>query len=166
VTEARSALTYATVDSHGFSPHADTLTPMPGVHMRHNGNGHTYVITGFAWLGENDLWGFLHRDVSYDSPMLCRPMSHIYGYRADGSQRYVILNVDAHAHNQPIPDPITLARETLRVKRDAHPDGFSNSDLAGAIEDMLKLSREGFYKIPGAVSLLLREARRRLEKLT
>lgn len=64
-----------------------------GRRMRHSGNGKTYIVVGFAWMGETDQWGFLHRE--YDTAgavMLCRPLAHMDGARpSNGERRYEVL---------------------------------------------------------------------------
>lgn len=64
---------------------------MIGHCLRHTGNGKFYVITGFAWLGEHDEWGFLHHSLEQDGGygiILCRPLHHINGNRSNGEPRY------------------------------------------------------------------------------
>lgn len=58
-----------------------------GQKIRHTGNGKTYVITGLAWMGDTDEWGYVH--LSPEGVQCCRPMRHLNGQRDNGMQRYI-----------------------------------------------------------------------------
>lgn len=69
-----------------------SISPSPrliGGTMRHTGNGKTYVIIGYVWLGEADRWGYLHRAQGEMGPLIARPISHLDGYRSGGQTRYI-----------------------------------------------------------------------------
>lgn len=79
-------LTPDTIDAELYTAHV--ITPLIGKTMTHTGNGKQYVITGYAWMGATDEWGFLHREVGVDGVQLCRPFSQLVGRRIDGTVRY------------------------------------------------------------------------------
>lgn len=85
----KTALTYSTPDIHGDVPQWAWV----GDRLKHSGNGKTYRVTGFAWMGATDEWGFIHVEDG-SGPMgvsLCRPMSHRDGVRDNGERRYEAL---------------------------------------------------------------------------
>lgn len=74
-----------------------STSPSPrliGGTMRHNGNGKTYVILGYVWLGETDRWGYLHRAVGEMGPLIARPMRHLEGNMSTGGPRYTDFSWD------------------------------------------------------------------------
>jgi hypothetical protein len=83
---------YLHPDKHGFTPDfgmiGDTLT--------HTGRERQYVITGFAWLGATDEWGYEHRQCGVNGPTITRPLSHLAGARSNGRQRYEEYQEYAH----------------------------------------------------------------------
>ena len=81
---SKETLTIRTPDKHGFTPDAFTV----GLRMRHTGNGKVYVIVDFAWLGDTDEWGYLHRAEGEHGALVCRPLSHMAGVRSNGEPRY------------------------------------------------------------------------------
>lgn len=87
----KPTLTYFTPDSTGAIPDFKMI----GKSLLHLGNGKTYMITGFAWLGELDEWGFTHvaTDLNggFTGVVLCRPLHHINGVRSNGEPRYEVL---------------------------------------------------------------------------
>lgn len=88
---ANKELTLLTMDSDRWLPSVDLI----GTRLVHLGNGKTYQITGFTWLGESDLWGYLHhelRDDGLQGLTVARPLSHISGDRSNGERRYHILD--------------------------------------------------------------------------
>lgn len=84
---SKPELTYNTPDTHGRIPNNMTI----GGLLMHTGNGKLYQITGFAWMGATDEWGYLHHEVRPDGKptvTLVRPLSHVNGRRENGEPRY------------------------------------------------------------------------------
>lgn len=82
-----SDLTLKTPDSTGGTPDQSLI----GLRLLHLGNGKTYLISGFCWLGEVDEWGYLHAEVRDDGlpgVPIARPLHHISGCRSNGQPRY------------------------------------------------------------------------------
>lgn len=78
-------LDYATPDANGYVPDQNLI----GERLRHLGNGKTYVVTGFSWLGATDEWGFCHHREPPDVAVsITRPVSHLGGNRANEEPRY------------------------------------------------------------------------------
>lgn len=73
-----------TRDAHGFVPDACII----GDVLTHTGNEKQYVITGFAWIGSTDEWGFTHQRAGEFSVTFVRPLSHLCGVRSTGEHRY------------------------------------------------------------------------------
>ena len=89
MTEDKGELTYFTPDKNDWLPRVDLV----GLQLIHHGNGKTYQITGFCWLGATDEWGFIHAELRSDGRTgipLARPLSHIDGQRSNGERRYTI----------------------------------------------------------------------------
>ncbi len=87
---AKAPLTYLTHDEDRWLPDMNFI----GRKLLHRGNGKTYVVTGYCWLGETDRWGFLHSEIREDGfpgVTIARPMSHISGDRSNGEPRYLII---------------------------------------------------------------------------
>lgn len=82
----KALLTHRVPDIHGNVPNMAWVNSR----IRHSGNGKTYVVTGFAWMGATDEWGFVHHEfgVGPGAVLLCRPLSHMNGNRDDGTKRY------------------------------------------------------------------------------
>ncbi|RWH49576.1 MAG: hypothetical protein E5V72_14810 [Mesorhizobium sp.] len=79
-------LNFQTPDVNGARPPLEH----EGRHLRHTGNGKVYKITGFTWLGETDVWGFVARSIEdgdYAVPVT-RPIEHLYGNRSNSLPRY------------------------------------------------------------------------------
>lgn len=72
-------------DIHGFVPDPDLI----GDILTHTARGNQYVVTGFAYLGGTDEWGYEHRLIGDHGPTITRPLSHLCGERHDGEHRYV-----------------------------------------------------------------------------
>lgn len=73
----------STPDSVGLIPNAKLLQQK----VTHTGNGKTYTVIGFAWLGASDEWGYVHIADMLD-PYIVRPLSHLIGTRSNGEHRY------------------------------------------------------------------------------
>lgn len=80
---------YSTPDTNGYVPEKGLI----GQIVQHTGNRKTYEITGFAWMGDGDVWGFVHKRVDGSPPELCRPITHLTGNRSDGTRRYVAADL-------------------------------------------------------------------------
>jgi hypothetical protein len=80
-------LSHSTPDKNGYVPDHS----LRGRRLRHTGNGKVYVIFGFAWLGDGDVWGYLHFAEQEMGPVICRPVDHLEGHRSDGAPRYEVL---------------------------------------------------------------------------
>lgn len=66
-----------TADKHGFIPNPSLI----GVPFKHSGNGKTYTITGYVWLGDTDEWAVTH--TRSDSPVtFSRTVANFFGDRA------------------------------------------------------------------------------------
>ena len=78
-------LTHRTLDSTGKRTDASLV----GKIIQHTGNKKTYVITGFAWNGEDDRWVFLHHVLGDSNVTIARPLDHLTGLRSDGLPRYL-----------------------------------------------------------------------------
>lgn len=76
-------LTFKTRDIHGDRP----PTYLLGSKWQHSGNKHVYTVTGFSWLGADDVWGFTMRRAGCDVPVT-RPLGHLHGWRENGEKRY------------------------------------------------------------------------------
>jgi len=75
-----------------------SVSPSPrliGRTMVHNGNGKTYTILGYVWLGETDRWGYLHRAAGEMGPLIARPISHLDGKLSNGQPRYSFFSWEA-----------------------------------------------------------------------
>jgi hypothetical protein len=48
---------YNQMDSTRKIPNLDLI----GRQYRHYGNKKVYTVTGFAWMGERDMWGIVHQ---------------------------------------------------------------------------------------------------------
>ena len=81
-----TAFNFDMTDEKGFTPSADRT--LIGQQLVHSGNGKTYTILDFVWMGATDEWGFLHRAAGENGPLLCRPLSQLTGNREDGTPRY------------------------------------------------------------------------------
>lgn len=82
-------LTFHTPDATGQAC-SQCIFPI-GQKLQHTGNGKTYVIQGFCWLGADDLWGYIHSEIRADGlpgVPIVRPMEHIQGNKSDGQRRY------------------------------------------------------------------------------
>jgi len=87
---SKPPLTYHTTDVDGRTPNFLLI----GQRLKHNGNGKTYLIHGFCFMGATDEWGFLHselRDDGVPGVTLARPLNHIMGKRSNGELRYELL---------------------------------------------------------------------------
>lgn len=71
-------------DVHGFTPDPDLI----GTILTHTTRENQYVITGFAWLGATDEWGYEHRMLGDHGPTITRPLSHLAGAKSNGENRY------------------------------------------------------------------------------
>lgn len=81
-------LTHNTKDAAGYV--ASMHTHLIGALLKHQGNGRTYIITGFAWMGATDEWGFVHHEAGNAFGVtIIRPISHVEGLMADNRARYV-----------------------------------------------------------------------------
>lgn len=71
-------------------PDSLDIVPNPELigHTLTHANGKDYVVTGYVWLGADDVWGFKH--TSPEGVECVRPISHILGKRGNGDQRYLI----------------------------------------------------------------------------
>jgi hypothetical protein len=81
-------LTFETPDAAWYTPDPSLI----GQRIRHSGNGKTYVITAFEWMGATDEWGYRHHDIDVPEAgavSIVRPISHLTGYREDGTERYI-----------------------------------------------------------------------------
>lgn len=81
-------LTQTTPDTNGYVPDRALL----GEKITHSGNGRTYLITAFEWMGAMDEWGYRHHDVNLprlSAVDIVRPISHLTGFREDGTERYL-----------------------------------------------------------------------------
>lgn len=87
---------WATPDANNYVPEQTLI----GLHIQHQGNLKEYKITGFAWQGQSDTWGFVHERVDGSAPVLVRPMSHLTGRLSDGRLRY--LQIPSEAEKQGI----------------------------------------------------------------
>lgn len=83
-------LTNDTIDVHGNS--VTDYGFYVGMHLKHTGNGKTYVVHGFAWNGDTDTWGFFASQLAeLNAAMVWRPLSHLAGKRNNGETRYQIM---------------------------------------------------------------------------
>ena len=83
-------LTHLTHDEDRWVPDPHLI----GKRLYHTGNGKTYQIFGFCWLGDTDRWGYLHAEVRLDGlpgVTIARPMAHLDGRRSNGERRYTFL---------------------------------------------------------------------------
>lgn len=49
-----------------------------GTRLTHRKRQITYIIVGFAWSGETDQWGFLHKQIGEsDAALIWRPLNHL-----------------------------------------------------------------------------------------
>lgn len=74
---------YLTPDIHGITITDHSLW---GLTLKHTGNGKLYKITGIAYMGESDEWGFICQQTA--GIPICRPLSHLLGNRGNGEPRY------------------------------------------------------------------------------
>ena len=58
-----------------------------GCFITHQGNKIEFVITGFAWMGETDQWGFIHARAE-GGPAIVRSMAHLTGNLKNGKPRF------------------------------------------------------------------------------
>lgn len=89
-------LDYSTPDVHGKIVD-DGFQLLIGRRFVHSGNGKTYELVGFSWLGETDEWGFVMSRVTDDglvAPPITRPLEHLTGDRSDGTPRYRALETN------------------------------------------------------------------------
>lgn len=76
-------LTFQTKDANGNTPDLELF----GTRWQHTGNLKTYMVSGFSWDGERDIWQVIMQ--SPDGVPVTRPLDHIYGERETGVVRYV-----------------------------------------------------------------------------
>lgn len=74
---------YTTPDSLSVVPNPELIG-----HTLTHGNGKNYIVTGFVWMGADDVWGFKH--TSPEGVECVRPISHIIGSRRNGFARYAM----------------------------------------------------------------------------
>lgn len=77
----------STSDKDGYVPD----TAIIGRLYRHSGNGHTYEIIGFVFLGDTDQWAVLHCRVDCDVTF-SRTVENFFGLR-NGKPRYELAGV-------------------------------------------------------------------------
>lgn len=77
----REEFSHQMPDKHGLIP--DPL--FVGAQL-HHANGKIYKVTGFAYMGETDEWGFTH--ASPEGVLCVRPFSNIFGLTSAGVRRY------------------------------------------------------------------------------
>lgn len=80
--DSHSPLTFTTLDKNEESPPLDQI----GTRWQHSGNMKVYMLVGYVWNGDTDEWNMLMN--APEGVGVVRPMNHLYGSRADGSQRY------------------------------------------------------------------------------
>ncbi len=74
---------HRTLDVHGKPAPMDLFDES----FRHLGNGHTYTVVGFVWLGDTDEWGIKHK--RNGSLVECvRSVSNFFGNRGNGQKRF------------------------------------------------------------------------------
>lgn len=86
---------YHTPDVHGLTVDSPEMMSLMDNRMVHSGNGKTYQIVGFVWMGATDEWGYAHSAVTEDgslvAPTIVRPLAHLTGKRDNGELRYKVV---------------------------------------------------------------------------
>jgi hypothetical protein len=77
-------LSWKTPDSRCYVPYTELL----GTTWRHTGTGNTYLIFGFTWNAEDDIWMILYHRLGGYIPFSRTP-ANFFGLREDGSTRFV-----------------------------------------------------------------------------
>jgi hypothetical protein len=75
------------LDMTGHSP--ENSAYLVGKSYLHTRTGVRYEVFGFAWIGDLDQWGVLHRSVIKENPTVyIRSLANFRGKHLDGMDRF------------------------------------------------------------------------------